>query len=115
MRSRYAAYAYSIPEYIINTTHESSPQRKGSRAKWRAEILEFSKGTQFDGLEIIQFIDGSTNAEVTFKARLTHRGRDASFIEKSTFVKEGDRWFYKGGEILKNPTEIIAANRPSRW
>ena len=113
MRSRFAAYAYCLPDYIIATTHDSSPQRKGSRAKWRAEIVDFSKGTQFEGLQILEFVDGEKSATVTFKAKLTHDGRDVSFSEKSTFVKENGRWFYKSGQILKEPVipSAIPSNR----
>ena len=101
MRSRYAAYSLQQPDYIIDTTHRSSPQRKGSLSKWRAEILQFCKETDFQGLEVLEFIDGEKQAWVTFRARLMQAGKDNSFTEKSLFVKEDGRWYYKSGQFLK--------------
>jgi SEC-C motif-containing protein len=101
MRSRYAAYKLALPDYIIETTHRSSPQRKGSLSKWRAEIVQFCKETNFQGLEVLEFIDGETQSWVTFRAKLMHGGKDNTFTEKSLFVREGERWYYKSGQFLK--------------
>ncbi|MBS0621088.1 MAG: zinc chelation protein SecC [Verrucomicrobia bacterium] len=86
MRSRYSAYALSLSDYIIDTELPSKSSRE--------EILSFSKSTQFEGLEILEFIDGESQAFVTFIARLTRQGRDASFKERSAFTRISGRWYY---------------------
>lgn len=95
MRSRYSAYAYHNPEYIMETTHPLSPYIKVNNEEWRNELLEFCKKTQFEDLKILEFIDGDVMAYVTFFAKLNSLGKDISFIEKSLFEKVGNRWYYR--------------------
>lgn len=99
MRSRYSAYALHLVDYVIDTTHPDNPQYMSDRVAWRRELEAFANGTQFIFLKIFDFTDGDKIAYVTFNASLLFRGRDASFTEKSTFLKEGDRWLYKFGEV----------------
>ena len=93
MRSRYSAYALAKHKYIIQTTH------KTTRDDNIKSIEDFSKQTTFQNLKIIEFIDGEKEAYVTFKASLICEGKDNSFIEKSRFLKEDERWYYLDGEI----------------
>ncbi len=88
MRSRYSAYALGNAAYIMETTHSSHPDKSLSPAQWKAQILAFSKGTAFTGLEILEAQD----VFVTFRAEL---GSAGSFTEKSEFEKEEGKWRYK--------------------
>jgi SEC-C motif-containing protein len=90
MRSRYAAYALHLVDYIIETTH--SRKRMALQAQ---DILEFCRTTQFVNLTIHAFVDGPNEAYVTFTAHLERNGTDVSFTEKSRFLKENGRWFYE--------------------
>jgi SEC-C motif-containing protein len=101
MRSRYSAYALGLADYIIETTHKQSPHRVSDLARWREELRLFSAETTFEGLKIIEFLDGATSASVTFTATLKHGIKDLSFTEKSAFTREGARWFYRQGKSLK--------------
>jgi SEC-C motif-containing protein len=94
MRSRYSAYALCLADYIIRTTHPDNPQYCKDFGVWKQEILKFSKGTIFKGLKILEFVDGPSSATVTFTAILEQRGQDASFTEKSGFLKVGRSWVY---------------------
>jgi SEC-C motif-containing protein len=98
MRSRYAAYARHRPDYIIATTHPTNPAYTTDTARWKQDILAFSKATRFLGLTIHAFLDGSKEAFVVFTAQLEQKGLDASFTEKSRFLKESESWFYVDGE-----------------
>lgn len=100
MRSRYAAYALDKPDYIVKTTHRANPHYSEDIATWKKEISQFSKGTQFNRLEIHDFKEDRTTATVTFTAHLTQSHHDATFTEKSAFEKVGDWWMYRSGEIL---------------
>ena len=91
MRSRYSAYAKGLASYIVATTHPSSP------ASNLASILQFCQETKFQGLKIVEFIDGENTAYVTFIATLKQGGHDASFKEKSLFKKVNGRWLYLSG------------------
>lgn len=100
MRSRYAAYARHLADYIIATTHPQNPSYTSHTAEWKRAILHFCKTTFFEELTIHAFIDGTEESYVDFTAHLKQEGVDTSFREKSHFVKEGERWLYKSGEHL---------------
>jgi SEC-C motif domain protein len=95
MRSRYSAYALSKSAYIIATTHPDHADSQLPIAARKKQIKEFSRTTEFKGLEILE-AEGST---VTFKAILIQKGRDSSFIEKSEFAQVDGRWLYLRGSF----------------
>lgn len=99
MRSRYSAYFYSFPEYIINTTHKQNVQYNPDLTLWKQEILDFCRLTDFESLEIIDFSSKNSEASVTFIAHLIQNGEDVSFWEKSLFKKYKGKWLYLKGEV----------------
>jgi SEC-C motif domain protein len=99
MRSRYAAYVKQLPDYLMKTTHPDNPSYTLDVELWRKKILHFAQNTLFVGLEILEFVDGSKNASVTFTAYLKQDERNAGFTEKSSFEKVDGRWLYKDGQI----------------
>ena len=101
MRSRFSAFALNIPDYIIDTTHEDNPQKEDDLVQWKNDLTSFSEQANFDGLKIVEFVDGETIATVTFTAYLSQSTQDFSFTEKSTFKKEDGRWLYLNGEMEK--------------
>ena len=92
MRSRYAAYARGLEDYLLATWHPAT--RPGALAlepavEWlRLEVLGFSGGGERDD-------DG----EVEFTAHYRERGRRGSLHERSRFVKQSGRWWYLDGRI----------------
>ncbi len=105
MRSRYAAYALGLADYVMDTTDPDGPAWEGEgpagMAGWRASILRFARGTRFVGLDIVDAPAPNGGAgTVTFRARLTQGGADATFTERSTFTHRGGNWRYQRGERL---------------
>ena len=97
MRSRYAAYAKGLVDYIIATTDPSGPIFRADTTTWRTELEQFCAGTRFEGLTILAESDWEgSEATVTFRVVLRQRGEDASFEECSLFRRRSDRWFYVG-------------------
>ncbi|MCO4747708.1 MAG: hypothetical protein KC912_23125 [Proteobacteria bacterium] len=96
MRSRYCAYALGLVDYVIDTTAKG-PQFQDDRVAWTQQIEAFCRGTRFGGLRISEHVDGEEEAFVTFHATLEQAGRDASFAERSRFVREDGRWKYHSG------------------
>lgn len=94
MRSRYAAYALGLADYIIETTAPDGPQYQPDLEQWRASIALFSQGTAFESLELLATSTDGDEGRVTFRAGLRQRGEDASFTEESLFVRRGGRWLY---------------------
>lgn len=99
MRSRYSAYALGLADYIIETTHPLNPHFQLDRNTWRKQILDFSENTDFRKLEILAFSEGKYEAEVTFTAFLKQGGKDATFTERSHFLKVNNRWLYYSGTV----------------
>ncbi len=91
MRSRYSAYALRLSKYIIDTTHPNNPDFTNDIKQWEEGILGFCDNTNFEGLKILEFVDGENEAYVKFDALLS----GSHFIEKSRFLKTGGRWLYE--------------------
>ena len=101
MRSRFAAYALNLPDYIIETTHPASPEYSSNKFSWKRSISKFSAESTFQKLDILDFKENRSLATVTFVAHLIQGGHDATFTEKSYFEKIRDRWFYRGGQLAE--------------
>ncbi len=99
MRSRYCAYALGLADYLMNTTHPDHPAYNPDFVEWKADLLNFSRGTNFHGLKILEFVDGDETASVSFSAYLRQGEHDSTFSEKSTFIKQDGRWLYQAGEL----------------
>lgn len=53
LRSRYSAYAYRLPSYIMKTTHTSAIEL--DRGQWKREIMDFCKDYKFvGGVDIVE-------------------------------------------------------------
>lgn len=102
MKSRFSAYAFKQSNYIIKTTHKENQDYSENILEWKKEIEIFSSNTDFDKLEILEFIKGENESFVTFRANLFQNKNDVSFIEKSRFKKEDNIWLYVDGEFLEN-------------
>jgi SEC-C motif domain protein len=100
MRSRYSAYALSLPQYIIQTTHPMNPSYQQEHKQWFQEILYFCQNTTFQKLEILDFIDGNQEAYVTFNAHLIQNNLKRNLIEKSFFEKIDRQWLYRDGQFI---------------
>lgn len=97
MRSRYCAYAFNLPDYIIETTHRNNPSYETNRLNWELAIDQFCRETTFLKLEILEHIQNLQEGYVTFQAFLERKSKDVSFQERSHFVYENSKWFYLNG------------------
>ncbi|MFY9074643.1 YchJ family metal-binding protein [Malaciobacter mytili] len=100
MRSRFSAFASHNADYIIKTTHYDNPEFTLNTKAWLSDIYNFCEYTDFNALKILEFIDGKNESFVTFKAVLSQNGLDASFTEKSRFLKVDGKWYYVDGIFL---------------
>jgi len=95
MRSRYSAFALGLAEYIMATTHPNNADFSEDTMNWKHSIVQFSENTRFLGLKITEFIDGESEAFVTFEAMLD----SGTLKEKSRFLKIKGKWLYESGEF----------------
>jgi len=98
MRSRYSAFVLNNYKYIISTTHHENQDFTEDTKKWKNDILDFCNSCEFRGLDILEFIDGTDESFITFKANIYCHHENNSFIEKSKFLKIDNMWLYHSGE-----------------
>lgn len=101
MRSRFSAFAYDKPKYIIETTHPASSQYHNNKFSWERNISKFSKSSTFNKLDILDFKENNLLATVTFTAYMTQNDREVTFTEKSYFEKVNGRWYYLTGQLAQ--------------
>ena len=97
MRSRYAAYALGLDDYLLATWHRSTRP---------ASLADADRArTRWLGLEVRRVVpaetgpDGVQRARVEFVARFRVDGRGHRIHEDSAFVREDGRWYYVDGEM----------------
>ncbi|NGX33972.1 MAG: hypothetical protein K1060chlam1_00316 [Candidatus Anoxychlamydiales bacterium] len=101
MRSRFSAYALSLVDYIIKTSHPKNVCFQKDLKTLKEEILRFCKDTAFANLKILDFIEEKNKAFVTFTAYLKADKKDITFTEISHFEKKDGKWLYKDGQIFE--------------
>lgn len=108
VRTRFSAFSYGVPEYIIDTTHPEHPEYsegKKERKEWRKSIQEFSNAYSFKGLTFINASPHDANtATVKFEVYLVgkfsgtaRKQKSLRNVETSTFGKVGGKWLYQSG------------------
>lgn len=101
MRSRFTAYILNDAEYIIRTTHSDNQDYTLNYEIWKKDIINFCEYTDFIKLEIFERIEDENESFVKFRATLQQDNLDASFIEKSRFLKVDNKWFYVDGTFTE--------------
>jgi SEC-C motif-containing protein len=93
MRSRYTGFVLHNEPYLLATWHSSA----------RPPSIVFDSMQKWLGLKIVTAQEtGPNTGEVEFIARYRIGGGSASRLhERSRFVKEGDRWYYLDGDMIK--------------
>jgi SEC-C motif-containing protein len=90
LRSRYTAFTQGAVDYILSTHHS----RTKSEIK-REEIEEWSKNSEWLGLQIVQSEAGKesdTQGTLVFCAKYRAEGKDNDHWEQSYFEKEDGEW-----------------------
>jgi SEC-C motif-containing protein len=103
MRSRYAAYALGLGAYLAATLASDHPDLELPREAMIRELSRAREGQRFMGLRILHASTGGDRGEVLFFARIFERGADRSFVELSSFVREGGAWRYAEGAMVPAP------------
>lgn len=109
MRSRFSAFALGQMDYLWRTLHPEHPDRSRPEAEWRADLRAHGQGLKFVRLRILDHdlaADGATG-RVLFHAEIFERGKEQSFLERSTFARTPEGWRYLSGEA-----RALRANAP---
>lgn len=114
MRSRYAAFALGLGEYLYDTCASTHPDRELPRAAAVRELARVRDKQRFMRLAILSASERGDRGEVLFHAGIFERGRDLSFAELSEFVREDGRWRYASGVLVtadRLPKDIASLDR----
>ncbi len=98
MRSRYTAFSLGAPEaidYLVATHH---PDHREPRL---AEGLAASARAidAWTGLEVLSASEDGDTGTVEFIASYRQSGQRGELRERSSFVREGGRWYYTTGSV----------------
>eukprot|EP00965_Chrysotila_dentata_P062292 2063968-Pleurochrysis_carterae.AAC.1 len=104
LRSRYTAYCYRLPDYLMQTTSATGSEWQEDGVSWKKEILGFCDKFVFEGLTIeseAAFVDDN-KAAVTFKTQIVEKGsiKMMDVCETSMFVRaDAGPWLYHEGNV----------------
>lgn len=100
MRSRFAAFAIADAEYLWRTLHPDHEERALPKEDVIRALKAAARACKYMRLTILE----AKGSEVLFRASVFEKGKDRSFIELSTFAKEGSAWRYLTG-IARDASE----------
>lgn len=101
MRSRYTAYAVGDVGHVMRTTDPTGPHWQADARAWGEELRRYCAAVRFEGLTVRSASADGDTGRVTFFAKLSVDGRDASFGEASRFRRVDGRWLYLDGERVE--------------
>jgi SEC-C motif-containing protein len=114
MRARYSAFAVGNIDYLVETV---APEQRHDMD--RGALQAWSKESSWDGLDIVETVDGKesdTTGIVEFVAHFTRARTREAHHERSNFRKEDGRWYFvdgakpKGKPVVK--TMDVGRNDP---
>jgi SEC-C motif-containing protein len=92
MRSRYCAFVVRNESYLLQTWHQTT----------RPASLTLDNHQKWLGLKVVSASTSGDHAEVEFIARYRIGGTSAERMsERSRFVREGGRWYYVDGDLMR--------------
>ncbi|UJR85719.1 YchJ family protein [Sandaracinus amylolyticus] len=102
MRARYAAFARGEHRFLHRTLHRDHEDRARPERDFVASLEKHAKRARYRGLRILDHDgpDADGIARVLFAVDVLVAGRDASFVELSSFAIEGGGWRYVGGRSM---------------
>jgi SEC-C motif-containing protein len=100
MRSRYAAFALGLGEYLVRTLASTHPDLALPREELVRSLARARQKQRFVGLRILRATSAGDTGEVLFFAEIFEQGKERSFGERSTFVREANGWRYAEGVLV---------------
>ena len=100
MRSRYAAFALGLGEYLVRTLSKDHADLDLPREALVRELSRARERQRFMGLQILHEETAGAEGQVMFYARIFEKGVDGSFVELSHFLREGTTWRYASGILV---------------
>jgi SEC-C motif-containing protein len=100
MRSRYAAFALGLGDYLVRTLSKDHPDQGLPREALVRELSRARERQRFMGLRILHEEISGSEGKVLFFAKIFEKGVDGSFVELSQFLREDAAWRYASGILV---------------
>ena len=100
LRSRFTAYSYRLPDYLMSTTAPEGPEWQSNAAKWKKELLSYTDKFNFLRLRVGDEESTSDEAStISFRAQIVQKGTInlMDLCETSQMVKRDGKWLYLDG------------------
>ena len=104
MRARYSAFVKTEIDFLYNTV---SPSQQTDFN--HSETTEWSKNSDWKGLEIIETVDGGPDDDkgtVEFIARFEQNSQEVRHHELASFEKIDGKWTFMDG-IVPKPKQVV--------
>ena len=110
LRTRYSAFAYRLPIYIMDTTDKSNSDYKKDRIKWAKQLSKKSMFDDFDfsasKLGLGDLADGKDENEqfmepnsFTLQPRAPAGAKPITTYERTRFVRKNEGWLFADGAV----------------
>jgi len=111
VRARYSAYAYRLPDFLIDSTSQTHEEWQEDRPAWKKSLMQFCDNFVFEKLEVGEHeavMPGAVET-VAFRASMVQKGavKMLDLLETSTIVREGDRWLYAKGDVTYEASPVV--------
>ena len=115
LQARYTAHVRGDTKFIVDTTHPTNEAYMPDREAWENRLRSFLKAVSFQGMYVWETDNTDDDqARILWNARMRLLEQFVSeeavetkdFIERSIFIREGGRWFYKGGDPDWDPRTV---------
>jgi SEC-C motif-containing protein len=110
VRARFAAFALGEHAFLYRTLHRDHEDRARSERDFRARLEKAKRRARYRALRILDRDgpDGDGTWRVLFHVEAAVAGRDASFVELSSFVEDDGGLRYVGGRSVAPPRALDA-------
>jgi SEC-C motif domain protein len=99
MRSRFSAFAVGQVDYLWRTLHSAHPDRARDEREFLAGLRRSRQALRFVRLRVLE----ARGDRILFHAEIYERGKELSFLELSTFERDGQvqgaPWRYLRGQM----------------
>jgi SEC-C motif domain protein len=108
MRSRFSAYARGVHDYLFRTLHPDHDNYAAGPAAHAKSMAKHGKSLRYESLVVLDRDgpDADGIARVLFHVSMKQSGKDASFVELSSFAHDGTGFRYVGGEHRARPVVV---------
>jgi SEC-C motif domain protein len=110
MRARFTAFARKEISFLAGTLDAAHPDARQPKDEQLRSLRQAASRLKYVRLRVLE----ERGDEVLFHAELYERGKECSFLERSSFARSGPQgaWAYVGGEAKAWPA---ARADQARW